>query len=218
MTTQVQICNLALAKLGDEAQVSSVAPPDGSMQAAYCALFYPQALAVLLTKHDWSFATVTAPTSATANVVSGGGSGVAGVTVDNVTGITPGMWAVGSNLPLGTTVSSVTPGSNLLSSDGIVYRVCRRRTGLYVFERYAAAGWPVGLGRGRDGSVVNGVNNNPAWAYAYNLPVDFYQLIECRDAVAVGLPVGYGPFYRGGRYSVEPGVEYAMESWGVVQQ
>jgi len=68
MTTQAQICNLALAKLGDVARVVSIAPPDGSMQANYCALFYSQALNVLLSKHAWSFATQTVALSlATSN-------------------------------------------------------------------------------------------------------------------------------------------------------
>lgn len=67
MTTQVDICNMALAKLGDEAVVSSVTPPYQSMQAQYCALFYPQALQVLLTKHDWAFATVTAALTSAAS-------------------------------------------------------------------------------------------------------------------------------------------------------
>jgi len=58
--TPTQICNLALAKLGDAAQVKSIAPADGSMQAQYCALFYGQALSVLMDKHAWAFATVTA--------------------------------------------------------------------------------------------------------------------------------------------------------------
>ena len=57
--TQTQICNLALAKLGDVARVTSVDPPDGSMQAAYCALFYPQALQVLAAKHAWSFCKIS---------------------------------------------------------------------------------------------------------------------------------------------------------------
>jgi hypothetical protein len=54
--TPVQICNLALAKIGDVAQVTAISPPDGSMQASYCALFYPQALSVLLMRNAWSFA------------------------------------------------------------------------------------------------------------------------------------------------------------------
>jgi len=57
--TQPQICNLALAKLGDVATVSSISPPDGSMQANYCAIYYPQALNVLMDKHAWAFATTT---------------------------------------------------------------------------------------------------------------------------------------------------------------
>ena len=66
MTTAVQICNLALAKLGDEAKVTGIAPPDMSMQAQYCALFYPQALNVLLDKHPWTFAIATAALTALA--------------------------------------------------------------------------------------------------------------------------------------------------------
>ena len=54
--TPTNICNLALAKIGDVAQVTSISPPDGSMQAAYCALFYSQALSVLLMRFAWSFA------------------------------------------------------------------------------------------------------------------------------------------------------------------
>ncbi|MDD4915740.1 MAG: hypothetical protein PHW13_11970 [Methylococcales bacterium] len=60
MPTQIDICNLALGKLGDEAVLSAVSPPFQSMQAQYCALFYPQALNVLLQKHAWGFATLTA--------------------------------------------------------------------------------------------------------------------------------------------------------------
>lgn len=68
MFTQINICNLALGKLGDEAVVASVSPPFQSMQAQYCALFYPQALSVLLQKHAWGFATLTAGlTQASAN-------------------------------------------------------------------------------------------------------------------------------------------------------
>ncbi|WKJ88757.1 hypothetical protein QZJ86_12065 [Methylomonas montana] len=59
MATAIDICNLSLAKLGDEARVTSIAPPDTSMQAQYCALFYSQSLNVMLDKHAWAFATVT---------------------------------------------------------------------------------------------------------------------------------------------------------------
>lgn len=57
MASSVDISNLALANLGDEASVSSISPPDGSMQASHCARFYPIALDQLLEMHAWSFAT-----------------------------------------------------------------------------------------------------------------------------------------------------------------
>lgn len=57
MASDVDICNLALAHLGDEAAVSSINPPDQSAQAAYCSKFYPLALSMVLTDHDWQFST-----------------------------------------------------------------------------------------------------------------------------------------------------------------
>jgi hypothetical protein len=57
MASEVSICNLALAKLGDTASISSISPPDDSVQAAYCSQFYPIAVASMLDRHAWSFAT-----------------------------------------------------------------------------------------------------------------------------------------------------------------
>lgn len=57
MASEVDICNLALSHLGDEATVSSISPPDGSQQADYCARFYPIARDQLLALHAWSAAT-----------------------------------------------------------------------------------------------------------------------------------------------------------------
>ena len=53
----VNICNLALSLLGDSANVSSIDPPEGSVQAEQCARFYPIALTSLLESHPWTFAT-----------------------------------------------------------------------------------------------------------------------------------------------------------------
>lgn len=54
--TVVDICNLALARLGDRANVVSLDPPEGSAQADHCARFYPVARDAALEAHDWSFA------------------------------------------------------------------------------------------------------------------------------------------------------------------
>lgn len=56
MASEVDICNLALAHLGDTATVSSLAPPEGSAQAEHCARFYPIARNGLLEMHPWNFA------------------------------------------------------------------------------------------------------------------------------------------------------------------
>jgi hypothetical protein len=57
MPSVVDICNLALANLGDEATVASIDPPEGSAQAEHCARFYPIARDALLEMHAWNFAT-----------------------------------------------------------------------------------------------------------------------------------------------------------------
>lgn len=57
MASDVDICNLALANLGDTANVTSINPPDGSAQAALCWRFYPVARDALLELHSWGFST-----------------------------------------------------------------------------------------------------------------------------------------------------------------
>lgn len=60
MASEVDICNLALAHLGDSATVASINPPERSAQATHCARFYPMARESLLQMHPWGFATVRA--------------------------------------------------------------------------------------------------------------------------------------------------------------
>ena len=57
MASEVDICNLALSHLGDDATVASLDPPEGSAQAEHCARFYPIARDSLLEMHAWGFAT-----------------------------------------------------------------------------------------------------------------------------------------------------------------
>lgn len=52
----VEICNLALSRIGDSATVSSIDPPEGSAQAEHCAMFYPLARDTLLESFPWHFA------------------------------------------------------------------------------------------------------------------------------------------------------------------
>lgn len=56
MPSVVDISNLGLSRIGDEATVTSIDPPEGSAQAEHCARFYPIARDTLLELHDWRFA------------------------------------------------------------------------------------------------------------------------------------------------------------------
>jgi hypothetical protein len=58
MASVVDVCNTALSHLGDEAEVISITPPDGTTQSSHCGRFYPIARDKLLEMHPWTFATV----------------------------------------------------------------------------------------------------------------------------------------------------------------
>ena len=51
MTPTVDVCNLALAHIGQAATISAVDPPEGSVYAELCAHMYPLAMGVLLEAH-----------------------------------------------------------------------------------------------------------------------------------------------------------------------
>jgi hypothetical protein len=55
MASDVDICNTGLSHLGARAQIAAISPPDGSVEAGYCARFYPIARQELIEAHNWSF-------------------------------------------------------------------------------------------------------------------------------------------------------------------
>lgn len=57
MASDVDIANLALARLGDDATIATLDPPEGSVQAERASRFYPIARDALLEMHAWAFAT-----------------------------------------------------------------------------------------------------------------------------------------------------------------
>ena len=69
MATEVDICNLALAHLGDDATIASIKPPEGSAQAEKAARFYPIARDTLLDSHTWNFAMKRATIPLTTNTL-----------------------------------------------------------------------------------------------------------------------------------------------------
>ena len=69
MATEVDICNLALAHLGDDATIASINPPEGSAQAEKAARFYPIARNTLLEVHTWNFAAKRGNLALTANTL-----------------------------------------------------------------------------------------------------------------------------------------------------
>lgn len=56
MATIIDICNAAFSQLGHASNISSIDPPDGSVDADLCNIYYPQALKYLLEQHAWGFA------------------------------------------------------------------------------------------------------------------------------------------------------------------
>ena len=69
MATEIDICNLALAHLGDDATIASIKPPEGSAQAEHAARYYPIARNSLLESHTWNFAAKRASLATTVNTL-----------------------------------------------------------------------------------------------------------------------------------------------------
>lgn len=55
MASITQICNMALSHIGADARVSSISPPDGSVEAGHCAMFYDAARTEMLESGNWAF-------------------------------------------------------------------------------------------------------------------------------------------------------------------
>lgn len=70
MATEVDIANLALGYLGDVATVSSITPPEGSVQAGRCARFYPMARDQLIQSRNWACATRRATPAGVATTIT----------------------------------------------------------------------------------------------------------------------------------------------------
>ena len=56
MASIVNICNIGLSHIGSSALVSSIDPPDGSVEAQHCKTFYDQCRTAMLEAGAWAFA------------------------------------------------------------------------------------------------------------------------------------------------------------------
>lgn len=67
MASKTDICKMALAHVGSDASLTSIDPPDGSVEAGYCATFYPIARAEMLEDHTWTWSKARATLAETTN-------------------------------------------------------------------------------------------------------------------------------------------------------
>lgn len=70
MASAVGICNLAVAHLGQQANITSITPPEGSVEAEYCATFYPIARDTVLEDFAWTFASKRTALALLADTIS----------------------------------------------------------------------------------------------------------------------------------------------------
>ena len=55
MASIIDICNLGLSHIGSDAQVASISPPDGSVEAGHCARLWPIVRTELFESAAWTF-------------------------------------------------------------------------------------------------------------------------------------------------------------------
>lgn len=67
MASVPDICNIALSHVGDDAVITSIDPPDGTVQAGHCRRFYPIARKAMIEMGPWGFATARAELAEVAN-------------------------------------------------------------------------------------------------------------------------------------------------------
>jgi len=67
MASEVGICNMALAHIGEDGVVVAISPPDGSAEAGHCARFFSIARSEALEMHSWAFAAKRAVLAALTN-------------------------------------------------------------------------------------------------------------------------------------------------------
>lgn len=71
MASIIQICNMALSHIGAGPLIASISPPDGSVEAGYCATFYDIARTELLEPGTWAFALTRTELAEVTNVSDG---------------------------------------------------------------------------------------------------------------------------------------------------
>ncbi|RUM90700.1 MAG: hypothetical protein DSZ27_08395 [Thiomicrospira sp.] len=71
MANVIDICNIALSHLGQRPNVTSISPPEGSVEAEYCATYWPLARDAALGEFDWGFATRVSRMNKVISTVSG---------------------------------------------------------------------------------------------------------------------------------------------------
>lgn len=67
MASVSDICNMALSHVGSDTTITSIAPPDGSVEAGHCARFYPIVRREALESHSWTWNKTRATLSETTN-------------------------------------------------------------------------------------------------------------------------------------------------------
>lgn len=67
MASVADLCNMALSHVGDDAIIASIDPPDGSVQAGYCARFYPIARRSAIEAGAFNFALARAELAQVSN-------------------------------------------------------------------------------------------------------------------------------------------------------
>ena len=181
--TAVNICNLALAKIGDVAQITSLT--DGSTQANYCSLFYQHALDLLVNEHPWGFATKTIALSPATGTYSISGS-VMTITMPNHGLISGSFYNFG--------FSDSNYGD--ISQGGTNYIVTVTGINTFLVTAY--------------GSTTSGTVQivNPLWGYAYCLPADFMNPVSLHGP---GFSDAY-QIPNDTQFNIESGIIYTNQS------
>lgn len=170
--TEVDICNRALAIIGEAPTVTAIDPADGSPHAAQCALWLPQARETVLDMHNWTFASKRVELAHVVLSVTNVNTTNNRITVSAAHGL-----ATNDVVRVGATTTMPAP----LEVDTDYYVIYVSST---VFELAEEAdGTAINLtGAGSGTITVEKRSMRPGFSYAYAVPTDMQQPLAVVDA------------------------------------
>lgn len=165
MTTAVDICNAALAMIGEAPKVTALSPATGGVHATLCATLYPMARQKCLAAYPWTFASSRATLEMPAIQVASYSTGADTITTSTDHGFRTND-PFEFDVDAGVTIAAP-------FEEGVEYYAIRiSSTSISVADEVDGDAINITTSTGAAGTVLRRKSDRSSWAYAYAAPSD----------------------------------------------